>query len=91
MLRTEACVVCVLCACECVRVDVHATSRVALARRPQVKALLRLATEGFTEHSVIWRADTRTLEVAVADLTRSMWDAPYLPWAAFTFSELFEQ
>ncbi len=52
--------------------------------------LLQTVAHGTTEHSVIFRANDMTLDVAVDDLETDLWDAPYQPWATFTFEELFQ-
>ncbi|MHB1192245.1 MAG: DUF2141 domain-containing protein [Longimicrobiales bacterium] len=54
-----------------------------------MRRLLQTVAHGTTEHSVIFRANDMTLDVAVDDLETDLWDAPYQPWVTFTFEELF--
>ncbi len=54
-----------------------------------MRRLLQTVAHGTTEHSVIFRANDMTLDVALDDLETDLWDAPYQPWATFTFEELF--
>jgi hypothetical protein len=55
----------------------------------EMKELLQLVAQGTTEHAILVRADRRELEVALASLDAEPWDAPYRPWTAFAFDELF--
>ncbi|HSW30076.1 MAG TPA: hypothetical protein VLH75_11385 [Longimicrobiales bacterium] len=55
----------------------------------EMRRLLQSVAHGTTEHSVIFRANDMTLDVAVDDLETDLWDAPYQPWVTFTFEELF--
>ena len=54
-----------------------------------MRRLLQTVAHGTTEHSVIFRANDMTLDVAVDDLETDLWDAPYQAWVTFTFEELF--
>ncbi|MCA8956896.1 MAG: hypothetical protein KDC87_12535, partial [Planctomycetes bacterium] len=62
-------------------------------RRPigttEMLRLLQSACHGTTEHSVIFRANQKTIDLAIDDLKADMWDAPYLAWQRFAFAELF--
>lgn len=55
----------------------------------EMRRLLQTVAHGTTEHSVIFRANEMTLDVAVDDLATDLWDAPYQPWVRFSFAELF--
>ena len=55
----------------------------------EAREALRHVAEGETEPSIIWRANTRTFDVAAAALDASLWDAPYQEWATFSFEEVF--
>ena len=65
----------------------------ARAGRPvgtaEVREALRHVAEGETEHSIIWRANQRTFDIAVAALDGGLWDAPYEAWTSFAFDEVF--
>ena len=54
-----------------------------------VHEALRHVAEGETEHSIVWRANARTFDIAVAALDGALWDAPYEPWTTFAFDEVF--
>ena len=54
-----------------------------------MRRLLQSVAQGTTEHSVIFRANDMTLDVAVDDLKTDLWDAPYQRWVTFSFEELF--
>jgi hypothetical protein len=56
----------------------------------EMRRLLQSVAQGATEHSVIFRANQMTLDVAVDDLATDLWDAPYRRWVTFRFEELFE-
>jgi uncharacterized protein (DUF2141 family) len=53
--------------------------------------LLQQVAHGTTEYSVIFEANERRLLVAVDDLERDVWDAPFCEWKEFAFDELFER
>lgn len=55
----------------------------------EMRRLLQTVAHGTTEHSVIFRPNEMTLDVAVDDLASDLWDAPYQPWVTFAFEELF--
>jgi hypothetical protein len=55
----------------------------------EMRRLLQTVAHGTTEHSVIFRANEMTLDVAVDDLAADLWDAPYQRWVTFSFEELF--
>jgi len=55
----------------------------------EMRRLLQTVAHGTTEHSVIFRANEMTLDVAVDDLATDLWDAPYQRWVTFSFDELF--
>ena len=55
-----------------------------------IKTLLRTVTHGTTEHSIVFRPNEMTFELAVASLDQPVWDAPDGEWSAFHFEELFE-
>jgi hypothetical protein len=55
----------------------------------EMRRLLQSVAQGTTEHSVIFRANEMTLDVAVDDLKSDLWDAPYQRWVTFSFEELF--
>jgi len=55
----------------------------------EMRRLLQTVAHGTTEHSVIFRANEMTLDVAVDDLESDLWDAPYQSWVTFSFEELF--
>jgi len=54
-----------------------------------VQALLRDVSHGSTEHSVVFRPDMMTFDVAVAALDAPAWDAPDREWHSFTFDGMF--
>ena len=51
--------------------------------------LLQTAAHGTTEHTIIFRANQMSLDIAVDDLAADMWDAPYQPFRTFGFEEFF--
>jgi hypothetical protein len=55
----------------------------------EMRRLLQSVAHGTTEYAVIFRANQMILDVAVDDLARDLWDAPYHRWASFGFEELF--
>jgi uncharacterized protein (DUF2141 family) len=56
----------------------------------EAKRLLQTVSQGYTEYSVIFSANTRRILIAVDDLRTDLWDAPYMPWVEFSFNELFQ-
>lgn len=56
----------------------------------EMKRLLQATAHGSTEHSIIFRPNMMTGELAVARVN-GVWDAPYLEWQRFSFKELFPQ
>lgn len=57
----------------------------------EVKRLLQTVAHGTTEYAVIFLPNEKRIFVAVDDLKTDMWDAPYMPWMEFNFSELFKR
>jgi uncharacterized protein (DUF2141 family) len=57
----------------------------------QAVRLLQQVAHGTTEYSVIVLANERRIFIAVDNLKRDMWDAPYMKWIEFHFDELFER
>jgi len=57
--------------------------------RDEMRELLQSVAHGTTEHSVIFRPNEMKFEIAVAS-PNGVWDAPYLPWAEFTFDAMFD-
>lgn len=51
--------------------------------------LLQTAAHGTTEHTIIFRANAMSLDIAVDDLAADMWDAPYQPFRTIRFEEFF--
>jgi uncharacterized protein (DUF2141 family) len=51
--------------------------------------LLQQVAHGTTEYAVIFKANERRILIAVDDLKRDVWDAPFCPWTEFSFDELF--
>ena len=51
--------------------------------------LLQTAAHGTTEHTIIFRANQMSLDIAVDDLAADMWDAPYRPFRTFGFEDFF--
>merc|ERR1712194_296728 len=47
----------------------------------RMRDLLQRVTEGATEHSIVFRPDQMTFDVAVATASAGGWNAPYEAWA----------
>ena len=62
----------------------------ASAGTAEARAALRAMAEGATEHSIVFRPNQLTFDIAVASMAGgALWDAPYEKWVAFTFEEVF--
>ncbi|MBL7073805.1 hypothetical protein ISS37_01015 [candidate division KSB1 bacterium] len=55
----------------------------------EVINLLQSVAHGTTEHSIIFRPNEMTFDVANDDLKFDKWDAPFLKWTTFHFDEIF--
>eukprot|EP00164_Ancoracysta_twista_P000715 GFYU01000941.1.p1 GENE.GFYU01000941.1~~GFYU01000941.1.p1 ORF type:complete len:179 (-),score=58.67 GFYU01000941.1:215-712(-) len=64
----------------------HTESAVGTA---EVKRLLQTVSHASTEHSIIWRPNQMTFDVAIADTKSDRWYAPYLGWETFKFNDVF--
>jgi uncharacterized protein (DUF2141 family) len=53
--------------------------------------LLQQVAHGTTEYAVIFKANERRVLIAVDDLERDVWDAPFCEWREFAFDELFDR
>lgn len=42
-----------------------------------------------TEHAIVTRPGSLSFDIALADLGRTGWHAPYLTWQTFGFEEVF--
>ena len=55
----------------------------------EVKELLQTVNHGSTEHSIIFRPNAMTFDVAVGSANLTLWYAPFLTWYTFSFHDLF--
>jgi uncharacterized protein (DUF2141 family) len=53
--------------------------------------LLQTVAHGSTEHSIIFRANQMTLDIAVDDLAPDLWDAPFHRFRSFRFADFFAE
>ena len=60
----------------------------AVAGTAEARAALQAVAEGATEHSIVFRPNKLTFDLAVASLA-GLWDAPYEKWTTFSFEEVF--
>ena len=56
---------------------------------PEMVRLLQTVAHGTTEHSIVFRANQRTIAIAVDDLAPDLWDAPFHGFKTFAFADFF--
>jgi len=52
--------------------------------------LLQLTSHATTEHAVVTRPGELSFDIALADMGRTGWHAPYLSWRTFAFADVFD-